>query len=180
MSRIGKNPIPLPNGVDVKIQGSIVSVKGPKGELKWSMPAGISISVQDKNLRVERADETRQTRSLHGTVRNIVANMVAGTSAGFQRILDISGVGYRAQVQGKKILLTLGYSHAIEFELPEGISAEVDKKQVQLTLQGIDKHLLGQVAANIRTLRPPDVYKAKGVKYSNEFIKLKVGKTGKK
>jgi len=180
MSRVGKNPIQIPTGVDVKLQGNIVSVKGPKGQLSWNLPTGISISMQDKRIKVERQSETKQDKSLHGTVRNIIANMVSGTSAGYQRVLDISGVGYRAQVQGKKIVFTLGYSHLVEFQLPEGISAEVDKKQTQVTIQGIDKQVIGQVAANIRGLRPPDIYKGKGVRYANEFIKLKVGKAGKK
>jgi len=180
MSRVGKNPIQIPTGVDVKLQGNIVSVKGPKGQLSWNIPSGISISMQDKRIKVERQSETKQDKSLHGTVRNIIANMVSGTSAGYQRVLDISGVGYRAQVQGKKIVFTLGYSHLVEFQLPEGISAEVDKKQTQVTIQGIDKQVIGQVAANIRGLRPPDIYKGKGVRYANEFIKLKVGKAGKK
>ncbi|MBI5057675.1 MAG: 50S ribosomal protein L6 [Nitrospirae bacterium] len=180
MSRVGRNPIQLPKGVNVKVDGSLVSVKGPKGELKWNFPEGLKVSVQDATLLVERSSETKQFKSLHGTARNIIANMVAGSSAGYQRILDITGVGYRAQVQGKKVVFTLGYSHPVEFNLPDGISAEVDKKQTQLTLQGIDKQLLGQVAANIRALRLPDIYKGKGVRYSNETIKLKVGKAGKK
>ncbi|RJQ48452.1 MAG: 50S ribosomal protein L6 [Nitrospiraceae bacterium] len=180
MSRVGKNPIQIPGGVDVKLQGSLVSVKGPKGELKWNVPTGINVSMKDKVIHLERADDSKQLKALHGTSRNIIANMVTGLSAGYQRVLDITGVGYRAQVQGKKIVFTLGYSHAVEFQLPEGISAEVDKKQTQLTLQGTDKHMIGQVAANIRNLRAPDIYKGKGVRYANEFIKLKVGKAGKK
>lgn len=180
MSRVGKSPIQVPSGVDVKIQGSLVSVKGPKGELKWSIPAGISVTMQDKTVLVARPAETKQAKSLHGTVRNIIANMVTGTNTGYQKVLDITGVGYRAQVQGKKIVFTLGYSHPVEFHLPDGISAEVDKKQTQITLQGINKHLLGQVAANIRGLRSPDIYKGKGIRYTSEFIKLKVGKAGKK
>ena len=180
MSRVGKNPIQIPTGVDVKLQGNIVSVKGPKGELRCNIPAGISVSMLEKSIQVARPSDTKQYRALHGTIRNIIANMVAGISTGYQKVLDISGVGYRAQVQGKKIIFTLGYSHPIEFQLPEGVSAEVDKKQTQITLQGIDKQVMGQVAANIRGLRAPDVYKGKGVRYANEFIKLKVGKAGKK
>lgn len=180
MSRIGKNPINLPAGVDVKVQGNLITVKGPKGELKWNYPAGLKVTMQDKSLVVEKQAESKQYRALHGTTRSIIANMVSGTSAGYERILDITGVGYRAQVQGKKINFTLGHSHAIEFQLPDGITAEVDKKQVQLTLRGIDKHLMGQVSANIRSLRPPNIYKGKGIRYSGEIIKLKVGKSGKK
>lgn len=179
MSRVGKNPIHVPDGVNVAIQGNLVTVKGPKGEMKWNYPAGMKVALQDKKVIVERPSESKKFRSLHGTTRNIIANMVTGTSAGFRRILDISGVGYRAQVQGQKITFMLGYSHPIDFNLPEGITAQVDKKQTQLTLEGIDKHLIGQVAANIRALRPPNVYKGKGIKYAEESLRLKVGKAGK-
>ncbi len=179
MSRVGKEPIPVPDGVDIKLEGSLITVKGPKGELSWNYPAKMKISVQEKSIVVERPDDSSQYRSLHGTTRSIIANMVTGTSAGYERGLEIIGVGYRAQVQGQKINLLLGYSHPIEFQLPEGISAEVDKKQVQLTLRGIDKYMIGQVAANIRALRPPNVYKGKGIRYAGEMIKLKVGKAGK-
>ncbi len=179
MSRVGKNPISLPDGVDVKLQGSLVTVKGPKGELKWTIPPRIKVSLQEKNVLVERPSDSKPYRSLHGTVRSVIANMVAGTSTGFEKVMEISGVGYRAQVQGKKINFLLGYSHPIEFELPEGITAEADKKQTLLTLRGIDKHLIGQVAANIRALRPPNIYKGKGIRYAGEVIRLKVGKAGK-
>jgi large subunit ribosomal protein L6 len=179
MSRVGKEPINIPDGVDVKIKDTLVTVKGPKGELKWNCHAGMKISLKDKLIVVERPSDTKQFRALHGTTRSCIANMVTGTSDGYKKTLEINGVGYRAQVQGQKITFTLGYSHAIDFNLPDGIKAEVDKKQVILTLEGIDKHLIGQVAANIRALRPPNVYKGKGVKYSDEVIKLKVGKAGK-
>jgi large subunit ribosomal protein L6 len=179
MSRVGLSPIHIPDGVNISIKDSNISVKGPKGELKWNWPGEIKVKVKDNNIIVERpSDETRLV-ALHGTTRSIIANMVTGTSAGFQRVLEISGVGYRAQVQGQKISFTLGFSHPVEYNLPAGISAEVDKKQTQLTLQGIDKQLIGQVAANIRALRPPNVYKGKGIKYSDEMLRLKVGKTGK-
>jgi len=179
MSRVGKNPIEIPNGVDIKLQDNNVAVKGPKGELKWTCPREIKVSVQDKTVTVERQNESKLSRSLHGTVRSIIANMVTGTHTGYERVLEISGVGYRALVQGQKITFTLGHSHPIEFSLPQGITAEVDKKQVNLKLTGIDKQLIGQVAANIRSLRPPNVYKGKGVRYAGEIIKLKVGKSGK-
>ncbi len=180
MSRVGKNPINVPKGVDVKLQGSQITVKGPKGELSWNSPEGTKVSVQDSSVLVERQADTQLLRSLHGTTRSIIANMVTGTSTGYERVLEITGVGYRAQVQGQKINFTLGYSHPIEFQLPPGISAEVDKKQTQLTLRGIDKHLIGQVSANIRSLRTPNIYKGKGIRYAGEVIKLKVGKAGKK
>jgi len=179
MSRVGKNPINVPAGVDVKLQGNRITVKGSRGELAWNYPAGMNVSINDKSIVVERASESQQHRSLHGTTRSIIANMVAGISTGYERVLEIIGVGYRAQIQGQKINFTLGYSHPIEFQLPQGISAEVDKKQTQLTLRGIDKHLIGQVSANIRTLRPPNIYKGKGIRFAGEVIKLKVGKAGK-
>ena len=179
MSRVGKNPINIPSGVDVKIQGGLVSIKGPKGELKWNCPGEMKLTMKDNQILVERPSDAKPHRALHGTVRSIIANMVSGTSTGYKRVLEINGVGYRAQVQGQKINFTLGYSHPVEFSLPQGITAQVDKKQTQLTLEGIDKQLIGQVAANIRSLRPPNVYKGKGIKYAEERIKLKVGKAGK-
>jgi large subunit ribosomal protein L6 len=180
MSRIGKNPINIPAGVDVKVQGASIAVKGPKGNLSWEVPHDIKVAVQDKSLTVERLSDSKAMRGLHGTARSIIANMVTGVSAGYQRLIEIRGVGYRAQVQGSKIIFTIGYSHPVEFPLPSGISAEVDKKQVMLTLQGVDKQLIGQVAANIRSLRSPDIYKGKGIRYDGEHIKLKAGKAGKK
>ena len=179
MSRVGKNPINIPSGVDVKIQGTLVSVKGPKGELKWTCPGEMKVSMKDNQIVVERPSDAKPHRSLHGTVRSIIANMVTGASSGYKRVLEINGVGYRAQVQGNKISFTLGYSHPVEYSLPEGITAQVDKKQTLLTLEGFDKQLIGQVAANIRSLRPPNVYKGKGIKYAEERIKMKVGKAGK-
>ena len=180
MSRIGRKPIAIPGGVDVKVEGNAIRIKGPKGELNWSHPADISVAVDSGVVSVNRARDTKTDRSLHGLSRSLVANMITGVSQGYQRVMEITGVGYRAQVQGNKILFTLGYSHPIEFQLPSGISATADQKQTTITLSGIDKQLLGQVAANIRALRPPDVYKGKGVRYSGERIKLKVGKAGKK
>lgn len=179
MSRIGKLPISLPEKVDVKVKGKNITVKGPKGELTWDFSPEMEVSVKEGSLTVERPSDTKQVRALHGMTRNIILNMVAGVSSGYQKVLVITGVGYKAQVQGKKIVLSLGYSHPVEFVLPEGITAEADSKQTQITLKGIDKQLLGQVAANIRTLRLPDSYKGKGVRYSGEMIKLKAGKAGK-
>ncbi len=179
MSRVGKNPIQIPDGVDVKVSGSHITVKGTKGELKWNVPSVMKVSMKDKTIIVERPSELKDIRALHGTTRSIISNMVTGTSAGYKRVLDIIGVGYRAQVQGRSVSFSLGYSHPVEFQLPEGITAAVDKKQTQLTLEGIDKQLIGQVAANIRALRPPNCYKGKGVRYSDEIVRLKVGKAGK-
>ncbi|MGC2063234.1 MAG: 50S ribosomal protein L6 [Thermodesulfovibrionales bacterium] len=180
MSRIGKKPIEIPSGVNVTLAGNAVKVKGPKGELGWSFPEGTELSVKDNAIVVVRRDDEKKTRALHGLTRSLVANMVDGVTKGYQRVLDIVGVGYRAQVQGSKIVLTLGYSHPVEFPLPEGITAAVDQKQTQITLTGIDKQKIGQVAANLRSLRKPDAYKGKGVRYAGERLKLKVGKTGKK
>jgi large subunit ribosomal protein L6 len=179
MSRIGKNPINIPDGVDVKFSGTLITVKGPKGELKWKYPDVMKVAVQDKTIVVERPSDAKPHRALHGTTRSIIANMVTGTTEGYKKILNIIGVGYRAQVQGQKISFSLGFSHPVEYALPDGIKASVDKKQIELTLEGIDKHLIGQVAANIRALRPPNVYKGKGVRYSDEIVRLKVGKAGK-
>ncbi len=178
MSRIGKNPIEIADGVDVKIQNAHIAVKGPKGLLEWDFPPRMKITLQDKKLTVERQSESKDVRALHGTTRSIIANMVTGVSDGYKRVLLIVGVGYRAQVQGNKINFTIGFSHPVEFLLPDGISAEIDKKQVTLTLTGIDKQLIGQTAANIKAIRPPDAYKGKGIRYEGELIKLKAGKTG--
>ncbi len=180
MSRIGKKPVEIPKGVDVKLLDDAIKVKGPKGELQWNFPVNTTVSLKDNSIVVQRADDQKKNRALHGLTRSLIANMVHGVTQGYQRVLDITGVGYRAQVQGKKIVLTLGYSHAVEFQLPEGITAAVDQKQTQITLAGVDKQKIGQVAANLRALRSPDVYKGKGLRYSGERLKLKVGKTGKK
>jgi large subunit ribosomal protein L6 len=180
MSRIGKKPVDIPAQVDVRLQDNGIKIKGPKGELGCAVPTGTAVSVKDSKILVERADDSKKTRALHGLTRSLIANMVQGVTAGYQRVLDITGVGYRAQVQGAKIVFSLGYSHPIEFHLPEGITASVDQKQTQITLSGIDKQRIGQVAADLKGLRSPDAYKGKGVRYSGERLKLKVGKTGKK
>ncbi|MEJ2696590.1 MAG: 50S ribosomal protein L6 [Candidatus Sulfobium sp.] len=180
MSRIGKKPVDIPAGVDVKLLDSHITVKGPKGELSWDVPAGAVVSVRDNSLIIEKTEDIKKVRALHGLARSIIANMVHGVTQGYQRVLDITGVGYRAQVQGGKILLSLGYSHPVEFQLPEGISAAVDQRQTQITLSGIDKQRIGQAAADLRSLRVPDAYKGKGIRYSGARLKLKVGKTGKK
>lgn len=180
MSRIGKKPIDIPAGVDVKVVDNNIKVKGPKGELDWNFPAGTKISVKNNKVFVERTDDIKKIRALHGLTRKLIANMIEGVTTGYQKVLDIVGVGYRAQVQGRKILLSLGYSYPVEFHLQEGISATVDQKQTQITLTGIDKQKIGQVAANLKSLRSPDAYKGKGIRYSGEKLKLKAGKAGKK
>lgn len=180
MSRIGKKPVLIPDKVSVDIKDRVVHVKGPKGELTWEHPLDVKVSVGDSKVIVERSGDSKTDKALHGLTRSIISNMITGVSTGYQKILDIVGIGYRAQVVGDKIVLTLGYSHPIEFYLPEGIKATVDQKQTQITLTGIDKQKLGQVAARLRALREPDAYKGKGVRYSGERLKLKVGKAGKK
>lgn len=180
MSRIGKKPIDIPSGVEVKLEDKTVRIKGSKGELSWNYPESMNIALGGGKIKVERSGDSKTDRSLHGLTRSLVANMVAGVSQGYQRVLEISGIGYRAQVQGNRLLLTLGYSHPVEYQLPAGVSAAVDPKQVVITLSGIDKQQLGQVAANLRALRPPDIYKGKGIRYAGQRLKLKVGKAGKK
>ncbi len=180
MSRIGQKPIDIPKGVDVKVKGCAITVNGSKGELKWSFPADLKVTVQNGSLIVERPSDTIKLKALHGLTRNIISNMVDGVSNGYQKVLEISGVGYKAQVQGRKMILAIGYSYPVEFQLPEGITAEVDSKQIRITLKGIDKQLIGQVAADIRALRPPDAYKKKGIRHAGEKVKLKAGKAGKK
>lgn len=180
MSRIGKKPIDIPAGVDVKLMENTIKIKGPKGELQWSLPSGTKASVAENKVLVERENDLKKNKALHGLSRNLIANMVTGVTIGYQRVLEIVGVGFRAQVQGSRIVLSLGYSHPVEFNLPDGITAAVDQKQTQITLTGIDKQKIGQIAANLKALRKPDIYKGKGVRYAGQRLKLKVGKTGKK
>lgn len=180
MSRIGRKPIQLPDNVDVKVENREVIIKGPKGQLDYRLPDGIGINIDNKTLLVTRDSNITKYRALHGLVRSLVSNMVTGVSSGFTKVLQIYGVGYRAQVSGNKLMLNVGYSHPVEFILPEGIKATVDEKQTTITLHGIDKQLVGQVAADIRAIRPPDAYKGKGIRYVDEVLKLKPGKTGKK
>ena len=175
MSRIGKKPIPVPDGVKVQVDGNVVRAEGPKGKLAQPMAAGMTAKLDGKVLTINRPDDTRTSRALHGLTRSLVANMVSGVKDGFERKLDIVGIGYRAQMQGKNIQLALGYSHPVIFPLPDGITAEIEK-QVSVTLRGADKALLGQTAAKLRSLRKPDPYKGKGIKYSDEVIRRKVGK----
>lgn len=175
MSRIGKLPIPLPQGVKTNIAAERVAVEGPKGKLEMSFDPAVEITVDDGKLVVRRKDDSRRTRGLHGMTRKLLANMVTGVTQGFTRVLEINGVGYRAEVKGNAVNLTLGFSHPILFQLPPGISAKVDKQTV-ITLEGSDKQLLGEVAAMLRELRPPEPYKGKGVKYAEETIRRKAGK----
>ena len=175
MSRIGKQPIKIPQGVKVQVEGSTVRAEGPKGKLTQPVPAGLTPRMVDGTVVIDRGSDERQVRALHGLARALVANMVHGVKDGFERKLEIVGIGYRAQMQGKAIQLALGYSHPIVFPLPEGITAEIDK-QTAITLRGADKALLGQTAAKLRALRKPDPYKGKGIRYAGEFVRKKVGK----
>ncbi len=176
MSRVGKNPVVIPNGVTVTIADGTVSVKGPKGELKQPLVHGITASVEDGALLVARPDESKQSRSSHGLVRALVKNMVTGVSTGFERKLEIVGVGYRAEVKGSQLVMNLGYSHPIEYDIPKGVAVAVDKQNV-ISIQGIDKQQVGQVAAEVRAFRSPDSYKGKGVRYQGEYIRIKTGKS---
>lgn len=179
MSRVGKQPIPLPDKVEVKIQGSDVTVKGPKGELNRSFHPDIKILLEDRTLHVQRPTDQRTHRALHGLTRALLANMVTGVSDGYSRVLQIEGTGYRAEMQGETLVLHLGYSHPIDFPPPEGISFEVPRGGKSITVNGIDKELVGEIAARIRRQRPPEPYKGKGVRYSDEWVRRKAGKAGR-
>jgi large subunit ribosomal protein L6 len=179
MSRIGKKPIPLPKGVTVKFDGNMVAVQGPKGKVDTALPVGIRMEQQDGNLVAIRENDSQA--AVHGLARALVNNAVEGVTKGWTRELEIVGIGYRAELKGKTTLVfSLGYSHPIEYPLPTGVEAAVDPKQTKVTLTGIDRQKVGQVAAEMRSLRPPDPYKNKGVRYAGERLKKKVGKTGAK
>jgi large subunit ribosomal protein L6 len=179
MSRIGKKPITLPKGVTVNIATDAVEVQGPKGKMRQAIPPGIVFSQEDGGVvaKLERADNS--LRKFHGLARSLVANAVLGVTEGFKKELDIVGVGYRAELKGKQVVFALGYSHPVVFDIPTGIDIAVDK-QTHITVTGVDRQLVGQVAANIRRMRKPDPYKQKGVRYTGEVLKKKVGKTGAK
>jgi large subunit ribosomal protein L6 len=180
MSRIGKKEIPLPKGVEVRQDGDAVLVKGPKGSLTTPIVPGIGVKVENNVVAFTRSDEEKRTRAFHGLMRALVANNVRGVSEGFKRELDIVGVGYRAEVKGKEVVFQLGYSHPVRFPVPEGIDIAVDAKTGHITVTGIDKQKVGQTAAEIRSLREPDPYKGKGIKYSDEIIRRKAGKAAGK
>ena len=178
MSRIGKQEIQIPSGVKVTLEGRTVKVKGPGGSLEQVLMPEINIEVTDTLVKVLRADDSRSARSLHGLVRSLVANMVTGVSVGFEKKLEIIGVGYKADVKGSVVNLTLGYSHPLDYKLPDGIKVTVDK-QTSISIKGADKQAVGQVAADIRSMRKPEPYKGKGIKYADEVIRKKAGKAGK-
>lgn len=179
MSRIGNKPITVPAGVEVKLEGNKIAVKGPKGNLEKELHPNMKITLDNGVIKVERPDDEPYNRSLHGLTRTLINNMIDGVVNEFSRELEINGVGYRAAKQGNKLVLTLGYSHSIEMVEPAGIKYEVPNPN-QIIVKGVDKELVGEMAAVIRTKRPPEVYRGKGIKYAEEHIRRKVGKTGKK
>ncbi len=178
MSRIGNKPVILPDGVSVIQNGNDVTVKGPKGELTRSFVTNITLDIQDKEVVLTRPNDEKINRSLHGTMRANLNNMVVGVSQGFEKALELIGVGYRAQLQGKKLVLNVGYSHPVEIDAPEGITIEVPAN-TQVIIKGSNKEHVGELAANIRSVRPPEPYKGKGIRYVGEFVRRKEGKTGK-
>ncbi|MBN2256429.1 MAG: 50S ribosomal protein L6 [Anaerolineaceae bacterium] len=179
MSRIGRLPITIPAGVQVDIKDSHVQVKGPKGNLEFTFSPEISIAMENGQILVTRPNDEAHIRALHGTTRAVLNNMVSGVSDGFKQILEIDGVGYRPDMDGNKLVLYVGYSHPVVIEPPEGITFEVDTKTRQITILGYDKEVVGQLAANIRKVRPPEPYKGKGIHYLGERIRRKAGKAGK-
>jgi large subunit ribosomal protein L6 len=178
MSRIGKKPIQIPAGVDVKIAGPVVSVKGPLGKIDWPLSTGLGVSVSGGQLLVTRSSDDRQARAMHGLTRAELSNMVQGVTKGYERNLEITGVGYKAVVQGRTLSFNVGYINPVIYPIPVGIDVKVDK-QTLINVKGANKRLVGQVAANLRALKPPDVYKQKGVRYAGEVLRKKAGKTGK-
>ncbi len=187
MSRIGKKPITIKKGVNVQVKGNEILVKGPKGTLNFTVPYGISVEVNEGEIVVKRSNDTKNQKALHGLTRSLIQNMVTGVTDGYKKQLDLIGVGYKAEIKGKNLELALGYSHPVVFEPPEGITLKVEKVAgkgrdyiATITVEGIDKQLVGQVAANIRSLRKPDAYKGKGLRYSDEIVRLKQGKKSAK
>jgi large subunit ribosomal protein L6 len=178
MSRVGRKHIPIPSGVDVKVADQAVSVKGPLGRLEWILEPNLSVAVTDGHVQVDRSTEEAKVKALHGLTRAEINNMIVGVTKGYERTLEITGVGYKAQVQGKSVSLNVGYTHPVVYDLPDGIEAKVDKQTI-ITIRGIDKRKVGQATANIRNIKPPDVYKQKGVRYAGEVLRKKEGKTGK-
>ena len=179
MSRIGRLPIDIPNGVQVNLNGSDVRVKGPKGEMKRLFSSSIGITLENNQLSFTRNSENPADRAMHGTTRAVLANMIHGVSKGFEVVLEVEGVGYRAEMDGKNLALFVGYSHPVKMEPPAGVSFETDAKTRSIKVLGFDKELVGQIAANIRKVRPPEPYHGKGIRYRGEKIRRKAGKAGK-
>ena len=181
MSRIGKQPIIVPEGIEVTINSSNVKVKGPKGELEYDFLPSVKVAMEDKNIIVKRKNDEKESRSVHGLTRALLNNMVIGVEKGFEKRLEIIGVGYRAQASGKKITLNLGFSHPIEYNAPEGVLIEMDKENKNIIIvSGINKQAVGEAAANIRKFRPPEPYKGKGIRYTDEYVRRKAGKAAAK
>lgn len=178
MSRIGKKPIAIPGGVEVKVAGSTVSIKGPLGKLDWPLVQGVGVAVENGHVVVSRSSDDRKLRALHGLVRAELNNMIHGVTKGYERSLEITGVGYKTQIQGRTMSFNVGYINPVVYQVPAGIDVKVDK-QTLINIKGADKRLVGQVAANLRAIKPPDVYKQKGVRYAGEVLRKKEGKTGK-
>jgi large subunit ribosomal protein L6 len=178
MSRVGKLPVKIPDKVKVAVANGDIKVEGPKGKMHFPFNPRVKVEVAGQEVRVSRPDDTRESKGLHGLTRTLVKNAIDGVVKGYERSLEISGVGFKAELKGKDINFTLGFSHPVVFKLPEGVTAEVDAKQTRLTVRGVDKHLLGLTAAKIRALRPPEPYKGKGIKYAEEIVRRKEGKTG--
>jgi large subunit ribosomal protein L6 len=179
VSRIGRMPVEVPQGVEVEIKGSHVRVKGPKGQLEHTFPAAMDISMEDGQIAVKRPSDEGRHRALHGMTRALVNNMVVGVTQGFEKVLEVNGVGYRAELKGENLILNVGYSHQVEVKPPNGIAFEVDTRTRQIKIQGYDKAVVGQITADIRKVRPPEPYKGKGIKYLDERIRRKAGKAGK-
>lgn len=179
MSRIGRLPVAIPAGVQVELNGSKIRIKGPKGELQREFSSMIGIAMENNELKITRNSDNPEERALHGTTRAVLANMVRGVSQGFEVILEVEGVGYRAEMEGNKLALFVGYSHPVKMEPPAGVSFETDAKTRQIKVKGFDKELVGQVAANIRKVRPPEPYHGKGLRYLGERVRRKAGKAGK-
>ena len=179
MSRIGNAPVVIPAGVEIKLDGSFVKVKGPHGELEYTFNENIKISMEDGVVKVERPNNNKENRSLHGTTRALIQNMVTGVSSKFKKELEMVGVGYKSSVAGKKLVINAGYSHPVEMEIPVGLTVEVPQS-TKIIISGIDKQVVGAFASNVRKVRPPEPYKGKGIKYIDEHIRRKVGKTGSK
>jgi large subunit ribosomal protein L6 len=178
MSRVGKQPVKIPEKCKVSVDGTMMKFEGPKGKVQLPYNPTVQVAVEKGQVLVSRRDETRLSKGLHGLTRTLVKNALAGVATGYERTLEISGVGFKAELKGKELNLALGFSHPVVFKLPEGITAEVDAKQTRVTLRGVDKHLLGLTAAKLRGLRPPEPYKGKGIKYAEETVRRKEGKTG--
>ncbi len=179
MSRIGKKPIPLPNKVTIDIKGQHIDVKGPKGSLELELPSQVTVNQDGETILVQRVDDSRVARERHGLFRTLVSNMIEGVSKGFEKRLSIQGVGYRAQAQGTKLTLNVGYSKPVEMTMPKGINVAVENN-TQVVVSGIDKEIVGNIAAKIRAVRPPEPYKGKGIRYQDEYVRRKAGKAGKK